>query len=555
MVNNKDFKTHPIVKIHRLFSSRKKTIISIYFFAFFAGIIQLSLPLGIQTIISYVLSNAVSTSLVILIGLVVLGVLVGGIIQISQMRLIEKLQQELFSSYALAYAEFLPKIDLGKAKAYLPHKVNYFFDVVTVQKGVAKLLLDVPLASIQLVFGLLVLSFYHPVFILFGLFLLFVLVLVMRFSGHKGLETSIKESDYKYKVAAWLEEITRNLSAFKFAPSSVLNVKRTDDETVNYLNFRTSHFKILVFQYWWLIILKVLITAVMFIVGTYLLIEQQLSIGQFIATEIVILTVISAVEKFIINLETIYDTLTAVNKLDKILELPEEISGEIELSTAEKGISIRAEGLSYHNGIKQVIDNAHFSITRGKKVAITGAGSSGKSTLLRLLGGKIQDYGGTLLINDLPYANYTYNSIRAETGLLISHHEVFDGTLLENLLQGSKPISIDKIVQIAREIGLSSLIEEGKDGLNKYLISDGKNLSQTEMQKVLLLRNLIKQPQLLLLDEPWQAMDDNEKKKIQDYILKQLPQTTVVIVCNDINFAKKCDVTYQLKDSKLEIIA
>ena len=293
----------------------------------------------------------------------------------------------------------------------------------------------------------------------------------------------------------------------------------------------------------------------MFVVGTYLLIEQQLSIGQFIATEIVILTVISAVEKFIINLETIYDTLTAVNKLDRILELPEETSGAIELNSTEQGISLRAEGLSYHNGIKQVIDDANFTITKGKKVAIVGVGSIGKSTLLRLLGGKIQDYSGTLLINDLPYTNYTYDSIREETGLLINHHEIFEGTLLENLLQSCKPITTQQIVQIAKEIGLSSLIEDGKDGLNKYLISDGKNLSQTEMQKILLLRNLIKQPQLLLLDEPWQAMDDNEKKKIQDYILNQLPQTTVVIVCNDTNFAKKCDVTYQLKGNKLDIIA
>ena len=555
MDKNTGVKTHPIAKIYRLFSTRKQAILSIYFFAFFAGIIQLSLPLGIQTIISYVLSNAVSTSLVILIALVVLGVLVGGIIQVSQMKLIEKLQQELFSSYALAYAEYLPKIDLGKTNMYLPHKVNYFFDVVTLQKGVAKLLLDVPLASIQLVFGLLVLSFYHPVFIVFGFFLLFVLVLVMRYSGHKGLEASIKESDYKYKVAAWLEEIARNISAFKFTPSSVLNVKKTDEETVNYINARTSHFKILVFQYWWLIILKVLITAVMFIVGTYLLIEQQLSIGQFIAAEIVILTVIGAVEKFIINLETIYDTLTAVNKLDKILELPEETSGKIKLSTAQQGISIRAEGLSYHNGVKQVIENANFVITKGKKIAITGIGSSGKSTLLRLLGGKIQNYSGKLIINDLPYTNYTYNSIREETGLLINDHEIFDGTLLENLLQSCKPITTEQIVQIANEIGLSGLIEESKEGLNKQLISDGKNLSHTEIQKILLLRNLIKQPELLLLDEPWQGMGDTEKKKIQEYILTHLPQTTVIIVCNDTSFAKKCDVTYQLKDSKLEPIA
>lgn len=544
-------KIHPVSKTLTLFAGRKKLISSIYFFAFFSGLIQLSLPLGIQSIISFVLSNTFSTSLVVLITLVILAVLVNGIVQVNQMKLIEKFQQELFVRYSLSYSEHLPYVNLGGLKEYLPHKVNYFLDIVILQKGVGKLLLDIPLATIQLVFGILVLFFYHPVFIVFGLFLLTILIIMIRFSGDKGLRTSIKESDYKYKVAAWLGEITRNLPAFKFSPHSQFGIQKTDNLSAGYLDARNQHFKILVLQYWWLIGLKVLITAVMFIAGTYLLIKQQLSIGQFIAAEILILTVISAVEKIIINLETIYDTLTAVNKLEKILELETEKSGTVKYIAQGKGAEIFVEGLEHEHGSEVIFNNLTVTIPAGKKIAITGAAGAGKTNLLRLFAGKVNNYKGKLLVNGLPYKNYDLASIRKKTGLVLNNKEVFEGTIRENLLEDTGCIPINEIITLAKTIGVSQLFENFVEGLEKELMSDGKNISFSDGIRIVLLRNLIKQPELLLMDDIAQVIAYDNNKILYEHILKDMHNTTVVMVTEDKNLFPYFDEIYKLQNGSL----
>ncbi len=146
------------------------------FMPYLNGLIQLSLPLGIQAIISFVLGGAISTSLIIMIALVVLGVFLNGMLKVNQMRLIEKVQQKIFVRYSFEFAERIPKLNLQSVDSYyLPELVNRFFDTVTLQKGISKLLLDIPAATIQIIFGLLLLSFYHPVFIFFGLMLILII--------------------------------------------------------------------------------------------------------------------------------------------------------------------------------------------------------------------------------------------------------------------------------------------------------------------------------------------------------------------------------------------
>ncbi|OYW20574.1 MAG: ABC transporter, partial [Sphingobacteriales bacterium 12-47-4] len=201
---------NPVARILNLVKLERKEITAIYFYAVLNGLIQLSLPLGIQAIISYVLGASMRASLVILIALVVVGVLAVGLMQVNQMKIIEKIQQKIFVRYAFAFATHIPRLDLKKNDAvYLPELVNRFFEVPVLQKSLSKILLDIPTATIQILFGLILLSFYHPAFILFGSILVLVLWLILRYTGSSGLETSLNESSYKYKVAGWLEEIAR----------------------------------------------------------------------------------------------------------------------------------------------------------------------------------------------------------------------------------------------------------------------------------------------------------------------------------------------------------
>lgn len=541
-------KHHPFYRIWQLLIQDKKDIVAIYFYAMLSGMVQLSVPVGIQAIIGLVLGASMITSLYVLIFMVVLGVLMVGVFQINQMRVIEKIQQKLFARYAFAFAEKIPQLDLMKTdQYYLPEKMNRFFDTVNVQKGLSKILLDVPTASIQILFGLILLSLYHPVFIVFGILLLSILWVIMKVTGKNGLSTSMQESEYKYKVVAWFEEMARIIKSFKLSPKNGLNLTNTDKNVANYVEARTEHFKVLLFQFKSLVAFKVIIVSTMLIVGTYLLLQQQLNIGEFIATEIVILTVINSVEKLISSLESVYDILTGLEKLASVIESPEEKEGQSLFSPSPKGMHLECKNLSFTfpDGNK-VLHQLNLDIKPGMKVCLSGETGAGKSTLIKILSGNYSQFEGVLLVNELPIHNYDFNSFRQQIGMYRNQHDLFYGTMLENVTMGRNQISIDQIKQIAQEAGLDKVFSELKDGFQTVIDPAGRKLPEMIIKKILLLRALVHQPNLLLLEDPWHGLDPTSSEKLQTYLLNQHLKATVIIISNLPEVKAVCPINIHL---------
>ncbi|HNP53908.1 MAG TPA: ABC transporter ATP-binding protein [Ferruginibacter sp.] len=548
--------TNPVRRILRVIRLETNEISSVYFYAILGGLIQLSLPIGIQTIINFVLGGSISTSLVILIIGVVFGVFLTGLLQVNQMKLIEKVQQKIFVRYALEFTDRIPRLNLSAIDGkYLPELVNRFFDTMILQKGIAKLLLDVPTATIQVIFGLMLLSFYHPVFIFFGLALILIVYLILRVTGARGMESSLEASDYKYAVAGWLEEMARVIRSFKFSRNTRLNVEKSDVLISGYLESRTNHFKVLLFQYWTLIALKVIITATMLIVGSILLVDQQLNIGQFIAAEIVILMVISSVEKIIVNLDKVYDVLTAVEKLGKVTDLPLEHSGKIELPSIERGVSIEMNQVDFkyqESDAEYTLKEIQLNIESNESICLMGRAGSGKSSLMRLLTGAFHTFKGSVLIDKIPIANYDLSSLRTQTGILLNQNDIFKGSLQENISMGFGGITAHEIMELADGIGLKKYIAGLPNGLDTPLQSDGTRLSKKIVQKILLMRALVHQPRLLLLEEPLEGIEDEPRRKILHYLFEQTKQQTMIISSNDPEIASKCDRVIYLEEGKIK---
>ena len=538
--------TAPLTRIAHLVRDEKSEISSIYFYALLSGLIQLSLPLGIQAIIGFVLGGALSTSLVILITLVVLGVLLNGVLQMNQMKIIERIQQKIFVRYSFAFTAHIPRLDLQKIDSfYLPELVNRFFDIPVLQKSLSKMLLDFPLAITQIILGLLLLSFYHPAFIFFGLLLLVLLALIFRITGNKGFQTSLEKSTYKYQVAGWLEEMARVIKQFKFSAHNALHEKKADEKVVNYVEARKRHFAILLLQYKVLIAFKVIITAAMLIVGCVLLLEQQINIGQFVAAEIVIIIVINAVEKLIINLDSVYSILTSVEKINKLLDKPTEKEGSFKAAN-EQPFSVQFRGVSFaYQKVQPILKNVSFTIKAGQKVCITGREGSGKSTVLKLLTGAYPAFSGAVLVNDVPVGNYNLGYLRSQIGIVLGQQDVFAGTLWENIALGDEGVDASYIAQLVQLTGLSSYIASLKEGFDTELDPTGKRLPKNTVFKILLVRALAHKPKLLLLEEPWQGFDEETTRQVQHLLLHQMG-ATVVVATNDAHFIRQCDQTIAL---------
>lgn len=536
-----------IVKFYQLLKLDQKDISSIYIMAILAGIVQLSLPLGIQSIISFVLAGSISTSIIILILLVLVGTFLNGLLQVRQLEIIEKLKQKIFLRYALEFSDRLPKLNIEKLdKFYLPELVNRFFDTVSLQKGIEKLLLDLPAAFIQIILGLFLLSFYHPVFIVFGALLLLMIVLILRFTSPQGLSLAMESSDYKYQLAAWLQETARVVKSFKYSKNN-LQLAKTDHLLSGHLDARTRYFNILLVQFWSLISFKLIITAGMLIVGTVLLVNQQINVGQFIAADIVIIAIIASVEKLILSLDKIYDTLVSVEKLGKIAEAEKEEAGSLLLPDLQKGVAIQFinTGFGYEND-PAILKAINLAIAPGELVHIAGSSGSGKSSLLRLLTGSYKNFTGNILIDHQPVNNYSLQSLRASTGVLLSSQDIFNGTLWENITMGNHAVSMEEVTKYVDLIGLTTFVQSNQQGFQMLLDPVGKRLSKKIRQKILLLRVLTSRQRLLLLEEPFEHIDP-ETTAVLLRLFRENTATTILIASSDNSISKACDKVFVLE--------
>ena len=521
----------------------KKDISQIFFYAIFSGLVSLSLPLGIQAIINFIQSGQVSISWVVLVFVVIVGVVLVGILSLMQLRITENLQQKLFVRSSFEFSYRLPKIEFEELyNKYAPELANRFFDTLTIQKGVSKILIDFSSALLQITFGIILLSLYHPFFIFFGMFLFILLYVIFKFSYNTGLSTSLKESNYKYKVVSWLQEIARNNFSFRKNINFDYALTKNDLLVSEYLNYREKHFGIIKRQYIQLIAFKIVITAGLLLIGGYLVLNQQMNIGQFVAAEIIILLVINSVEKIIIGLETLYDVLTAVEKIGQITDLKIENTTDVPNEICYSNITLEVEKLCYkfQDSNNFVLNTINFKLEPSEKIIIKGNNGSGKTTLIRILSGLLQPTSGTFFINDDTYRKINLDQYRSQISVIISGETPFEGTILENITFNNPNISQEDLKWAIDSVQLGEYIKSLPKGLDTKIYPEGKQLSSSNAQKILLARSIITKPKILFLEEPFDKMDDITANELIDFITDSNQKWALVITSKNPYWEKKC---------------
>jgi ABC-type bacteriocin/lantibiotic exporter with double-glycine peptidase domain len=290
----------------------------------------------------------------------------------------------------------------------------------------------------------------------------------------------------------------------------------------------------------------------MLIVGGILLIRQQINIGQFIAAEIIILTIMNAVEKLIVSLETVYDLLTSVEKINKITEKPIDEEGSYEF-VKKQGIEIEAKNLSFGFEKNDILQNISFHIKPGQKVAITGDGDSGKTVLLRLLTGVFQDFEGDLSFDQVPINNYNLNTLRNNIGIYMQKQDIFSASLWENITLGNKEVKEQDVLDTFKIVGLESFYKSLNKGFDTHLEPTGKQLSSSSVQKLLIARSLLNQPALLLLDEPMKLFAADDKQYLQNYLFG-LKDVTIIFTTNDPSLISKSEMVIHLEKGSIKSI-
>ncbi len=543
-------------RLIKLLKPNTKEIGKVYTFAIFKGLIALSLPLGIQSIINLIQGGSVSSSWIVLSVIIAVGIGCNGYLQLMQMRIMENIQQQLFTKAAFDFTFQLPKIKLDAIRQYYaPELMNRFFEVLTIQKSLSKVIIDLSSAVMQILLGLILLSLYHPFFIMFSLSLVIIMLLIIRFTTNNAMQSSLAESKYKYKVVSWLEELARARHSFKLAGNTNMPIQKSDEYVAGYLKSREQHFSILRIQFKWLILFKILVALFLLMAGGFLVINQQMNIGQFVAAEIIIMMVMEAAEKIMISLESVYDLFTAAQKLEQITELPIDTeSGKIDQLTQNQlgPLSVEIVGLDFafasHHQL--LFDDLNFKFEKGKKYYISGKSGSGKSTLLHIITGLYQPSKGNICINDIPLANYGFGELYRMIGNGLKEESMFEGTILENITLGREKVSIEDVQAVLEKVMLNTHVKTLPMGLMTTVHPQGNNLPSSIIQKILLARTLVTHPRLILLEQSLDAIEETERKAIAEMLCAS-PEWTLMVTGHQDFLQKKCDVCLELKEGKI----
>ena len=513
----------PWKRLATLLSLDKAEVTQLYLYAIFGGIISLSLPLGIQSVIHFIQGGQITTSWIVLVALVIGGVVLTGVLQIMQMRLTENIQQRIFVRYTFDFAFRFPRMNRQDLDGKIPNElINRFFDVIILQKGVAKVLLDFSSAALQITFSLIVLSFYHPFYIVFSLLLVALMYMVFKPIIRYGFQTSLSESKYKYKTAYWLQEIARADWSFRLVPNGDMALKRLDEHANGYLSSRESHFKVLWKQYSWMIGIKAIVVASLLGLGGYLVIDQQMNLGQFVAAEILILLLLGAVEKLIQLMETLYDVFTSLEKLGQVQDIsmayeesvetinpcdlfPMEI---IDTSSATATVSLRVD------------EGKHVFVAGGHQLEIT-------QLFRQLVDPTCSPIFKPRWNNTIPTPQTLGDSLE-HIGWFTQETHLFEGTLRENILLGRSELGLDRLKKALETVSMSDFVSRQNKGYEAQLTDAHRVISEVERERILLARSIVHAPALLLLSFHGSALTASEQTEVLEAIISNYPETTVV---------------------------
>ncbi|MGE0200774.1 MAG: peptidase domain-containing ABC transporter [Candidatus Melainabacteria bacterium] len=544
----------PVQRFWDILREDKRDLIVLIVYTVLSGLLSLVIPLTAQALVNTIAAGVFLQPLAVLTLILFVVLIFVGALRASQFFLVEILQRRIFAKVSLNLSERVPLIQhRAWLTEYMPEVMNRFFDVVNAQKTMAKILLEAPAALLQISIGLLLMAVYSPVLLAFDLFIIFFIIFVAFVLGKNGVNTSIQESEEKYRVAGWLEELARCQISFKVDGVPGYLYQRTDNHVVAYLNARRGHFQILFRQAIANHLFQALATAGILGIGGWLVIERQLTLGQLVASELVILILLTALEKLVALFQDWYDLLTSLTKIGHITDLPIERTDGIRLETAPNGIAVHCQAVNFsYKPPTPVLSNLSLTVQPGEVVSLVGPSGAGKSTLAAMLCGFLEPDQGLIELNGIDVRTLQLQSLRQSVSLVSDTNEIFEGTIAENIGLGRKNVSAQDIRWALEISQLTEKIQTLPEGMQTPLLSSGVNLSRGQKQKLMIARGIVSRPKLLILDEAFTGIDERKKLRILDALLSPDNQWTVIDISHDSDVVMRSHRMMVLSDGRIQ---
>lgn len=542
----------PFARLLALLRLERDDISVACIYAVGVGIASLAAPIGVQALVNTVAFGGLLQPLVVLTSLVLVGLIFAGVLRALWAWVVERIQQRIFTRVAVDLAYRLPRVRMDALRdAHGPELVNRFFDVLTVQKGAATLLVDGVSIVLQTAVGMFVLAVYHPLLLAFDVGLIIAVGFVIFGLGRGAVDTSLKESKMKYAVASWLEQMAEHTVTFRSSEGSAFARTRAEDLVREWISARNKHWKVLYRQILGSLVVQALASTALLGVGGWLVIAGKLTLGQLVAAELIVTTVVSGIAKFGKHLESFYDLLAGVDKLGHLVDLPVEPPGGAPLRRRSLGAQVRLVDVTFAhpNGVR-TLDKVTLNIEPGARVGVVGSSGSGKSTLADLLYGLRTPTRGRIDVDGVDVRDIDITTLREQTAFLRSG-EIFEGTVSENVRLGRRNVQTSDVRAALQAVGLYDEIATLENGLDHVLINGGQTLSQSQILRLCIARALAGKPRLVVFDASLSDFDPTTRKLVSNALFDAHAPWTLIVTTHDREVLRLCDEIHVLQEGQL----
>ena len=545
------------MRVLRMLHGESHDIAVVFLYALAVGLCSLAIPVGVQSVVNSVAFGVVLQPLVVVTCLVGGVLLFSGVLRILQLVVVEVLQRRLVVRISLALAERIPHVEFEQfRKKYGPEYVLRFLESFSAQKNVSALLLDGIALFFQVAVGLVLVSFYHPFFLVFAIVLTFFLVLLVAPLGIGAVRTSIKASDAKYEVATWLQDLARVPILFKSNRGDAFALERADQLVGSYLEWRGKHFRVLLRQIVGSVTIQVLASTLLLGLGGWLVIRQQLTLGQLVAAELIIGVILSGVAKLGRYLDKFYELCASVAKLDALFDVPYEKESGSFFSPGGEPASLAISNLvvRHQNHMQPILSGVSLSLAPGEKVAICGQNGSGKSTLADCIYRISSPTSGRIEIDGHDVREVHPLELRSEIAL-VRGIDIFHGTIEENLTLSSGSVSSTRVREVLNMVGVLEDIYALPDGLQTVLQGQAQPLSRGQAARLMIARALLMDPRLIIIDGILDGIDESTVAALMQELTGPQARWSLLVLTHERNVAQHFSMAYQLHEGRLVLIA
>ena len=248
------------------------------------------------------------------------------------------------------------------------------------------------------------------------------------------------------------------------------------------------------------------------------------------------------IQKGSASAKRIYEILDAKNKII-------DIKNTVSIKKLEKEIRFKNVSFSYEK--EEIIKNVDFSIKKGEVVAIIGESGSGKSTLADLLSRFYNIQKGEILIDGRNINDIAISSLRESLGLVSQESILFNDSIYNNILLGKIDAKEDEVIKAAKIANAHEFIMKKNNGYQTNIGDKGDQLSGGEKQRISIARAILKNPQILILDEATSSLDSESENLVQDALNKLMNKRTSLVIAHRLSTIQNADKIIVLEEGAI----